>query len=111
MISDTLFDAGEEIKRYLTEPVFYRCYNDESRRKVTGLLRHMRYIQWHLDSGWEARTPEDAAAIAPLMGDKAIAFSQTGNSDDAWIAATAAAHWGRMALPCTIALSSGSDQG
>lgn len=100
MISDVLFDASEDIKQYLTDPAFHGCYKGETERRIVGLLRHMRYVQWLLDSGDDDKiSGMDLNELASAMGDKAISFAQTGNADDAWIAATVAAHWGIRALP------------
>lgn len=51
MISDTLFDAGQEIDRYLDDPVMGKCYTGPMRARILALRADMREIQRDLDVG------------------------------------------------------------
>lgn len=49
MISDVLFEAKEDIQRYLNDPVFAPCYV-ETRSEIEALLIAMERVQKILDS-------------------------------------------------------------
>ena len=50
MISDTLFEAREEIRRYLDDPVMGRCYPRPLRDRIESLATEMESIQRVLDT-------------------------------------------------------------
>ena len=49
MISDTLFEAVEEIRRYLKEPVFSTTYTGNLRRQIEKVTAEMEAIRILLD--------------------------------------------------------------
>jgi hypothetical protein len=52
MISDTLFDAREEIQRYLNDDILGACYKDPSiRAEIEKCLAEMERMQKLLDLG------------------------------------------------------------
>lgn len=58
MISDVLFDAKEEIERYLTDPIFFDTYSDPNlRNRLNDLIAKMEEIRIELD------TPPNVTAI------------------------------------------------
>ena len=60
MISDTLFEAGREIDRYLDDPVMGECYAGPMRERILALRATMREIQRDLDA-----PPEFALECGP----------------------------------------------
>jgi hypothetical protein len=65
VISDVLADAVTEIRAYLTNPVYAKCYDDpDFRRRLEHVLGMMDAIRGELDAppDWPASpsaTPED----------------------------------------------------
>lgn len=50
MISDTLFEAREDIRRYLDDPIMGKCYEGDMRARLEILLVEMESIQRALDT-------------------------------------------------------------
>ena len=49
MISDVLFDAREDIKRMLNDPVYMKFYGPEMRRQLEALCEEMERIRKEID--------------------------------------------------------------
>lgn len=63
MISDTLFEAAEEIRNYLTDATFRDAYQGETRARIDRLLDEMRALRLALDA------PPDRKVVQPQPDD------------------------------------------
>jgi hypothetical protein len=73
MISDTLFDGAREIRRYLTDPTFAACYENDLRPEIVALLNQMDRLRTALDGFpsakeglvWLKSGARDARSVPP----------------------------------------------
>jgi len=70
MISDVLFDAKEEIERYLTDPIFFDTYSDPGlRNRLNDLIAKMEEIRIELDSPPDITTIKEEESLKRVVTD------------------------------------------